>query len=70
MPTLVQHLQMSLRNPIGKEEAVKCVRLLAEVVPEWIGVREVGRLVGVTVRGEGVGRDELRRRIGAEIGEG
>lgn len=63
-------MQMSLRNPIGKEEAVKCVRLLAEVVPEWIGVREVGRLVGVTVRGEGVGRDELRRRIGAEIGEG
>ncbi|KAL8708130.1 MAG: hypothetical protein Q9225_007652, partial [Loekoesia sp. 1 TL-2023] len=41
MPTIVQHLQMSLRNPIEKEEAVKAVRLLAEeVAPEWIGVKE------------------------------
>ncbi len=63
MPTLVQHLQMSLRNPIGKEEAVRCVRLLGEVTPEWVGVREVGKLTGVTVRGSGVGRDELGRRI-------
>ncbi|KAL8653577.1 MAG: hypothetical protein Q9226_003792, partial [Calogaya cf. arnoldii] len=30
MPTIVQHLQMSLRNPIEKEEAVRAVRLLAE----------------------------------------
>lgn len=64
MPTLVQHLQMSLRNPIGKEEAVSCVRLLAEVAPEWVGVREVGRMIGVTVRGAGVGRGEMGRRIG------
>ncbi len=64
MPTVVQHLQMSLRNPIGKEEAIRCVRLLAEVVPEWVGVKEMGKMVGVTVRGLGIGRDELGRRIG------
>ncbi|KAL2045561.1 hypothetical protein N7G274_001989 [Stereocaulon virgatum] len=63
MPTLIQHLQMSLRNPIGKEEAVTCVRLLAEVVPDWISVREVGKIVGVTVRGEGVDRREMGRII-------
>ena len=63
MPTLVQHLQMSLRNPIGKEEARRCVRLLAEVAPEWVGIREVGRCVGIVVRGVGVGRGEMGRRI-------
>ena len=63
MPTLVQHLQMSLRNPIGKEEAGRCVRLLAEVAPEWVGVREVGRCVGIVVRGIGVGRGEMGRRV-------
>lgn len=64
MPTLVQHLQMSLRNPISKEDAVKCVRLLAEVVPEWIGLLELGQCVGVTVRrGKVVGREEIRRRV-------
>ena len=63
LPTLVQNLQMSLRNPIGKEEAVRCVRLLAEVAPDWISVRDVGTMVGVTVRGEGVDRREMGRRI-------
>ncbi len=63
MPTLVQHLQMSLRNPIGKEEAGRCVRLLAEVAPEWVGVREVGRCIGIVVRGVGVGRGEMGRRV-------
>lgn len=63
MPTLVQHLQMSLRNPIGKEEARSCVRLLAEVAPEWVGVREVGRCVGIVVRGIGVGSAEMGRRV-------
>ena len=63
MPTLVQHVQMSLRNVIGKEEAVRCVKLLAEVAPEWVGVREVGKMVGVIIRGEGLRKDELGRRI-------
>ena len=67
MPTLVQHLQMSLRNPIGKEEAVRCVRLSADMAPEWIGVREVGKMVGVTVRGGGVDRREMGRRIAGMV---
>lgn len=65
MPTLVQHLQMSLKNPIAKEDAVRCVRLLAEeVAPGWVKVREVRRVVSVTVwKGESVGREELVKRV-------
>ena len=56
---------MSLRNPVSKDEAVRCMRLLAmEVAPEWVGVREVGRVVGVTIRrGAMVGRREMAERI-------
>ena len=66
MPTLVQHLQTSLRNPISKDEAVRCVRLLADdIAPEWIGMREVGKCIGIMIRpGKVVGREEMRRRIG------
>lgn len=66
MPTVVQHLQMSLRNPIEKEEAVRAVRLLAEeVAPGWVGVREIGKLVGVTVRRSGVvgGREAVKGTV-------
>lgn len=64
MPTLVQHLQMSLRNPISKEDAVRCVRLLAEVVPEWVRLLELGKCIGVTVRsGKAVGKEEIRGRV-------
>ncbi len=64
MPTLVQHLQMSFRNPISKEDAVRCVRLLAEMVPEWVGLLELGKCVGVTVRrGKAVGREEIKKRV-------
>ena len=55
---------MSLRNPIGKDEAVRCVRLLAEVTPEWIAVREFGKCVSVTVRRGGAAcREEMARRV-------
>ncbi|MCJ1287840.1 hypothetical protein MMC26_007192 [Xylographa opegraphella] len=65
MPTVIQHLQMSLRNPISKNEAVRCVGLLAEeIAPGWVGVRELGKLKGVTVKGASrVGREEMERRI-------
>ncbi|KAL8832873.1 MAG: hypothetical protein Q9170_004715 [Blastenia crenularia] len=66
MATVVQHLQMSLRNPIEKEVAVRAVRLLAEeVAPGWIGVREVGKVVGVTVRKGGVGcrREDVGKKV-------
>lgn len=65
MPTLIQHLQMSLKNPISKEDAVSCVRLLAtEVAPSWVKIKEVGKVVGVTVwRGGRMKREELVGRI-------
>ncbi|MCJ1382077.1 hypothetical protein MMC17_005189 [Xylographa soralifera] len=65
MPTVIQHLQMSLRNPICKDEAVRCVGLLAEeIAPGWVGLKEIGKLKSVTVRGtSGVGREEMGRRI-------
>ena len=63
MPTLVQHLQMSSRNPVGNEEAARCVKLLEDVTPEWISVKKVGKAICVTVRGEGIGRDELGGRV-------
>ena len=63
MPTLVQHVQMSLRNPIGREKIVRSVRVLAEeVAPDWVGLKEIGRLLTVTIPGVGLKREELRRR--------
>ena len=63
MPTLVQHLQMSLRNPIGKEEVIRSVRVLVEVAPEWVSLKEVGKMLSVTIKGGGLRKDEMRRRI-------
>jgi hypothetical protein len=63
MPTLVQHLQMSSRNPVGKEEAARCVTLLEEVTPGWVSIKKMGKATCVTLRGEGVGRDELSERV-------
>lgn len=70
MPTLVQHLQMSLRNPIGKEEVIRCVRLLVDIVPEWVGLKEVGKVLAVTIKGAGfLRKDELERKIKSLIGK-
>ena len=72
MPTIVQHLQMSLRNPIEKEEAIRTVRLLAEeVAPEWVGIKEVGKVVGVVVRRDGLkgGREGVKSKV-IELVEG
>ena len=65
MPTIVQHLQMSLRNPISKDEAMKCIGMLAdEIAPAWIGLKKIGKLNGVTIRRvKGMSRDELTERI-------
>ncbi|CAF9937845.1 MAG: hypothetical protein HETSPECPRED_000679 [Heterodermia speciosa] len=63
MPTLVQHLQMSLRNQISKDDAIRCIRLLAEIVPEWVCIRQIGKCIGVTIRRGGVGRDEMGSRV-------
>ena len=41
-----------MKHPIAKEEAGLAIRLLAEeVVPNWVGIRNVGSVVGVTFRG-------------------
>ena len=51
--TIVQHVQNSLKHPVAREEAERCIRLLAkEVMPQWVGIREVGRVVGITFRGK------------------
>ncbi|MCJ1325519.1 hypothetical protein MMC10_002182 [Thelotrema lepadinum] len=51
--TLIQHLQNSLKHPIARDEAERCVRLLAkEVMPQWVGIREVVKVVAVTFRGK------------------
>ena len=63
MPTLLQHLQMSLRNPIAKEEAIRCLKVLAEMVPEWVGLKEVGKVFAVTVKGGGLRKDELEKKV-------
>ena len=70
MPTLVQHLQMSLRNPISKDEAVRCIKLLAdEIAPEWVGMREVGKCIGIMIRpGKAVGREEMKKRVETCLG--
>lgn len=64
MPTIVQNLQTSLRNPISKEEAVTSVRMLSDLCPEWIGLNVLGKCISVTVRkSEAVGKEELGRRV-------
>lgn len=64
MSAVVSHLQMSLRNPIGAEEGHQCVRILSELVPEWVEVWELcgGKVCGVVVKGFGVGRGILENR--------
>jgi DNA replication factor Cdt1 C-terminal domain len=64
-PTLVQHLQNSLRHPIAKEEAELCIRLIADdVLPWWASIRGVGKVETVCFRGA-VGRREWMARIRA-----
>ena len=67
MPMLAQHLQISLRNPIGKEEAIRCIRTLADLVPEWVGLKEVGKVLAVTIKGAGLRKDELEKRIKSSL---
>ena len=63
MPALVQNLQMSLRNPISRDEAINCVRVIGELAPEWVSVREVSKLIGVTIRGTGIKKVALAARV-------
>ncbi|KAI9813227.1 MAG: hypothetical protein M1827_004169 [Pycnora praestabilis] len=50
LPTLLQNLQTSLKNPISKDQGMKCIRLLAsEIAPEWIRLITMGKVTGVVV---------------------
>ena len=63
MPTLVQNIQMSLRNPIASEDAAGCVKVMGEILPEWISVREVRGMVGVTIKGKAVGKPWMESKV-------
>ncbi len=50
LPTLIQHLQNSLRNPISKEEAERSIRVLAnDIAPDWIRVVKMGKMAVVVI---------------------
>ena len=69
MASMTQHVQNSLRNPISGEEAERCVRLAAsEVVAGWMTIREIGKVVGVVVRGR-IGRGAWTARVEDLLGE-
>ncbi|KAI9759684.1 MAG: hypothetical protein M4579_002161 [Chaenotheca gracillima] len=64
LPTFVQHLQNSLRNPISPEEGERAVRTLAEdVAPGWVSVVSVGKVVAIVVRGSKPSTEELRKQV-------
>ncbi len=66
LPTIVGKLKDSLKNPISKEEAETCVRLLAEIVPEWFKLAKLGRgkMEALVVDREGkVADEEIRERV-------
>ena len=50
MATLVQSLQGSIRSPISKDEALKCIEVLAnEVTPGYISIVRMGAISSVVV---------------------
>lgn len=65
MQAIVQHLQQSLRSPISREEAEKCLDVMAtEVCPGFVRVVKGGSVSGVVVtRGGRVGAGELTERL-------
>ena len=65
MASLVQRLQQSLRNPISREEAERCVELMAkEVMPSFVALVNTGNVRGVVVTLSGKpGLGELRERV-------
>lgn len=63
--TMVSHLQNSLRNPIAKDQAERCLELMAsEVAPGFVSIIQAGTVKGVVITK--VGRPssgELRQRL-------
>ncbi|GAB7343389.1 hypothetical protein MBLNU457_1427t1 [Dothideomycetes sp. NU457] len=67
MQMMIQHLQSSLRSPISREEAERCIDLMAgEIVPSFVSLIKTGSVSGVVVMSRGkVNAVELRRRLQA-----
>ncbi|GAB7358641.1 hypothetical protein MBLNU230_g3871t1 [Neophaeotheca triangularis] len=65
MQAVVQHLQQSLRSPISREEAERCLELMAgEVCPGFVKVVKGASVSGVLVtKGGRVGPGELTERL-------
>lgn len=63
--TMVQHLQGSLRNPISKDEAERCMDLMAsEIAPSFVSLIKTGSVRGVVVTRAGRPTTaDLRRRL-------
>lgn len=70
LPVVVQHLQQSLRSPISKEEAERCLDVLAEeVAPGFVRVVVSGSVKGVVItKAASVGAGVLRERVERAIG--
>ncbi|KAI9892784.1 MAG: hypothetical protein M1814_001204 [Vezdaea aestivalis] len=65
-PALLQHVQNSTRFPASREEVSRCIKLVAELAPEWVRVVTVGEVQAVVVsREKRIGNAELRERFGA-----
>lgn len=65
MAALLQSLQNSIRTPISKEEALKCVEVLAsEVAPGYVSVVKMGAISSVVVN-QGMRPVDVRSRVAA-----
>lgn len=71
--TMVQHLQSSLRHPISKDEAERCIQLMAkEVAPGFVSLINSGSVRGIVVTkaGRPTKSDLLQRLQSAGAGQG
>lgn len=68
--TLITNLRQSMGNPISKDDASRSIDVLAEMAPEWIAVRKIGKLESVTFRAMG-GRfkGQLMEKIRLALGD-
>lgn len=65
MPTLLQALQSSSRSPVSKDEAMKCIEVLAsEVAPGYLSVVRMGAISSVVVN-QAMRPVDMNSRLGA-----
>lgn len=69
LPMVVQHLQTSLRNPLARDEAERCIDLLArEIAPDWCQHVAVGKIKAVVLRrGRCPSVLEIKERVGLAL---